>query len=338
MDRIVGNSAVRQKLCLDILSDKLAHAFILEGTRGTGKHTIAMNVAAALACTRKDMGVSVPCGECPDCKKVLGGKSPDVIFVGCNGKATMGVDSVRFLKEDVRTVPNDLEFKVYIIEDADKMTVQAQNAFLLTLEEPPSYVRFILLCESADLLLETIRSRAPVMRTEPIQNDELDTYLCKTDRRAAQMKLTAPSEYAELIICAKHGIGTALEYLEPKKFAPIKEMRFFIKEFCNTATSGMGAKGALPLIAKFSQKREVLSVQLEMLSTAVNDLMRLKKSDGAQTDFFEDRAFAAELCDRVSMSALYTLAIAVSTASDNIKRNSNVRLTLIKMISDAGMI
>ncbi len=338
MSRVVGNRALREKLCTDILSDKLPHAFIIEGAKGTGKHTIAMQTAAALACTKKTEEGDFPCCECQACKKVLEAKSPDVTVIGTEGKATLGVEAIRFLKNDVVTVPNDLEFKLYIIEDADKMTVQAQNAFLLTLEEPPSYVRFMLLCESAELLLETIRSRAPVLHTEKIDNETLDGYICTADRRAAQLKLSSPSEYAELIMASKHGIGTALEYLDPKKFLPVKEMRKLVTEMCDFATSAAGTKRVLPLINAFSQKRDILLKQLALLSEAVADLLVLKKSDGVTLHFFADRDKAAELCDRVSISFLYNFEQAVITATDNIERNANVRLTMIKMISDAHII
>lgn len=338
MSRIVGNRELCEKLCRDVLCDKLSHAFILEGSVGTGKHTVALNVAATLACSQKHVGNAVPCYSCPECRKVLEAKSPDVITVGTGDMATFGVDLVRFLREDVRTVPNDLDFKIYIIEDADKMTVQAQNAFLLTLEEPPSYVRFILLCENADLFLETVRSRAPVLRTQPISNDELDAYLCANDRRAAQMKLSSPLEYAELLIASDHGIGTALRLLEPKNFAGVKETRTLVTQFCDVATSGVGAKHALSLIASFPQKREQLIPVLEMLSQALTDLLMIKKNDDARLCFFADRSLAIELSDRVSMSFLYDLASSVITAIDSISINANVRLVLIKLLSDTDMI
>ena len=339
MGQVVGINLLREKLCLDVLEDKLSHACILEGPRGTGKHTIAKNVAAALACRCKDSPTGeFPCCQCPDCKKVLNGDSPDLITVGRDGKATLGVESIRFLKDDVRLVPNDLDFKVYVIEDADKMTVQAQNAFLLTLEEPPAYVRFFLLCENSDLLLETIRSRAPVIRTQPIDNDELDSYLCKTDTRAAQLKLASPTDYKELIAASKHGIGTAIEYLDPKVFAPIKELRRLVTEFADAATSGERSSVILPLLFRFSQKREQLAPQLEALSEAVTDLIMLKNSDNAVLRFFCDKNKAMEMCDKVSISFLYTLGNAVLTAIDSIQKNANVRLTLVKLVSDAKLI
>ena len=339
MSGVVGNRSLCEKLCLDVMEDKLSHACIIEGPRGTGKHTIAKNVAAALACSEKHGSpAQFPCLTCPDCRKVLEGNCPDVITVGCGGKATLGVESIRFLREDVRTVPNDLDFKVYIIEDAERMTVQAQNAFLLTLEEPPSYVRFFLLCENANLLLDTIRSRAPVIRTQPISNDELDRYLCDTDRRAAAMKLASPAEYAELIMASKNGIGTAVSFLDPKVFAPVKDLRSLVTDFAEAATSGERATVILPLLSRFSAKRDALSPQLYALSEAVTDLLMLKNSDNVSPRFFSDKDKALQMCDRVSISFLYTLNEAVLTAIDSIQRNANVRLTMIKLASDAGLI
>ena len=337
MKNIVGNEALCEKLCLDVLNDKLSHACIIEGARGTGKHSIAKNVAAALACQNKHLSdADVPCGTCPACKKVFEGKSPDLIVIGRDDKATLGVDQIRFLKEDVVTVPNDLDFKTYIIEDADKMTEQAQNALLLTLEEPPSFVRFILLCERAELLLETIRSRAPVLRTEPIPTEQIDKYICTTDRRAAQMKLSSPKEYDELLISAKNGIGAALELLEPKAFAPVKESRALALDLISCAATS--AKDTFLLLPRFSRKRDEIQKQLLYVSNAIGDLVLLKKSDDAPLSFFTDRNEAIELCDAHSMSFLYNFSQAVLDAIDAITRNANVHLTLIKLFCDANLI
>ena len=339
MSNVVGNVRLREKLCLDVLTDRLSHACILEGPTGTGKHTIAKNVAAALACKEKDSSAHpFPCTECIGCRKVLEGKSPDVITVRrAPEKATLGVEIARFIKNDVVTVPNDLDVKVYIIEEADKMTEEAQNALLLTLEEPPSFVRFILLCEHSELLLETIRSRAPVLRTEPIATEAIDEFICKADRRAPQMKLSSPREYDELLVAAKGGIGTALEYLEPSAFAPVLQRRALAKEFLYAA-SARQPKELIALISKFSSKRDVLTEQLTCLCEAVNDLVLIKKSDNAPLCFFEDRNTAIEISDQSSISFLYTLGEAVLTALDSISKNANLRLTLIKLLCDAELI
>ena len=154
---IVGNGSLIRRLSRDIAENQLSHAYILEGARGSGRHTLALNAIAAIECSARGEHTAhspIPCGRCKSCEKILSGKSPDVITIGlAEDRATIGVDAVRALQDDIYTAPNDLSIKAYIIEDADKMTVPAQNAFLLTLEEPPAYVRFILLCENASLLL-----------------------------------------------------------------------------------------------------------------------------------------------------------------------------------------
>ena len=339
MPEIIGNDALRQRICRDILANSLSHAYIIEGPDGSGRHTIALNAAAALACESKDdESVPLPCGVCPSCRKILAHKSPDVIFIGSEGKASLGVDTARFIKEDVYTLPNDLEDKIYIVEDSDKMTVQAQNAILLTLEEPPKFVHFFLLCNNASTLLETIRSRAPILRTEPVPSECIDDYLCKNDRRAAQMKLSSPSEYAELLISAKGGIGKALEFLEPKVWKPLRERRVLVLAFIDAATAQKSAAELLSLISAFSNKRDQLEKELSELLDALRDLILLRKSDNAPLSFFADREYATEICDRCSTAYLHTLYTSVSEAIAENKRNANVRLMLMKMAITSQLI
>ena len=336
---IVGNIALRRRLGQDIAEGTLPHALILEGPSGTGKHTIATHLAAALSCTEKaNKHLPLPCTECAACRKILAHKSADVIVLGCDGKASIGVDTVRFLREDVRIVPNDSDHKVYIIEDADKLTEQAQNALLLTLEEPPAYVRFLLLCENASLLLETIRSRAPVLRTEPIETQEMADYLCKTDRRAAQMKLADPKGFAELLIASKNGIGQALCYLDPKAFEPVLKLRSLASDFVFAAICQRKASRILPLLSRFSQKRDALREQLFTVLEAVTDLILLKKSEQAPLSFYPDRDQAIELCDKASLSFLCTFQQALRQAMDENARNANIRLCLTKLAVTTGLL
>ena len=329
---VVENNRLKERLGNDVLSARLPHAIILEGPRGSGKHTIARACAAALSCERiSDTNAPLPCGECISCQKILKNISPDVITVGREERATIGVDSIRFLKEDVYVIPNDNEKKVYIIEDADKMTDEAQNAFLLTLEEPPRYVHFFLLCESANALLETIRSRAPVLRTESLTTDKIDEYICAHDRRAAQMKLTSSDDYKELLAASGEGIGKALEYLDPKAFAPVKQLRAIAYDFIRLAIRARGAQETLPLLSKFSTKRDVLDEQLATIKTAIRDLIALKKDENAALLFYSDRETALETSDSISIMYLYDLYKTVETTREEIRRNANVKLSLIKL-------
>jgi DNA polymerase-3 subunit delta' len=295
--------------------------------------------AAALACeSRNDGSSDLPCLECNSCKKIIEGKSPDVIFVGRDNKATLGIDAARFIKEDVYTLPNDLEDKIYIIEDADKMTPQAQNAILLTLEEPPSFVHFFLLCNNAGALLETIRSRAPVLRMESLDSVLIDEYICAHDRRAAQMKLSSKKEYDELLKTASGGIGKALELLDAKAWKPVRDLRATVSDFIVACISSRNARTVIPLLSKFSSKRDALEKELDMLSLAIRDLILLKKSENSPLAFYIDRNEAIELCDRTTLSFLYTLQSSVACAIEENRRNANVRLLIMKMAASADLI
>lgn len=337
---IVGNSALRQRFGEDARFGRFPHACILEGACGTGKHTIAKMTAAALVCEAKnDEAAPIPCLKCPTCKKILENKFPDLITVGReDGRATIGVETIRFLKEDVHIVPNDADAKVYIIEDADLMTTQAQNAFLLTLEEPPRYVHFILLCEHADVLLETIRSRAPIFRTEPLSKQEIDHYLCDHDPRAVDLKQTNPKEYAELLAASGTGIGQALSFLDPKVWAPVRARRTLVDELIAASIEQAGAKKILPLLLKIPQKRDAVEQHLLTAADAVRDLMVLKKSDEAPLSFYSDRTEALERSDKASLVFLNRLLQAILASLAENDRNANLRLCLLHLAISAELI
>ncbi len=337
---IIGNDALRRRLGDAVLSDTLPHALIIEGPAGTGKHTASRLCAAALVCQRKkDASAPIPCALCPSCAKLLEGKSPDLILVTRGEKATMGVEVIRSLREDVHLPPNDGEKKVYVIEEADKMTAEAQNAFLLTLEEPPAYVHFFLLCEDAGAFLETVRSRAPILRTERLTAEQIDSYLCRHDPRAAQMKRSDPKTYAQILVASAGGIGRALELLEPTSFSPVAQTRAYATEFLRAALRQEGARALLPMLNKLAAaKRETVHTHLLALSEGARDLILLKKSDDAPLSFFADRTEAVELCDRVSLAFLYELGGAIRRAIRELEKNAGIRLCLLQMAIRAELI
>ncbi len=336
---LVGNDELKKKLFSDIISGSLSHAYIIEGKRGSGRHTIAKMTAAALSCENKGNGaMPLPCGECLACRKIFSDNSPDVITVGREEKASIGVDAARFLRSDIRVIPNDLDYKIYIIEDADTMTVQAQNALLLSLEEPPSFVKFFLLCTDAAAMLETIRSRAQILRTEPITASDIDEYITKTYPEALRMKRSDPALFGELIMTAQSSIGEAISLLEPKNFKKISEMRAVAREFTDAIVKGVDSETAAMLMAKFDSKRDEFSAQLENVLLSLRDLIVLGKSESAPLTFYYDRDEALVLADSVSTKKLVRAYDSVSQTLDSISANANVRLSAIKLFSDTGIL
>lgn len=326
-DALIGSEDLRERLATDVCEGKLSHAYIIEGAHGSGKRTLARELCEALACTDSKSG-RIPCGTCLACRKVYEGKCPDIIRIGRGNKASIGVDDVRFLRADVLTPPNDLDSKIYIVEDADTMTPQAQNALLLTLEEPPSYVLFLLLCENAASLLETIRSRAPKLTICPVPKEDIRAYLDRHER--AFGSLTVQEQEAILMI-ADGSIGRAKELLDSKERKPHLARRELAMAFVSTYFGGRDSTAMLGLLSRFGTKREEVLLLLSDVQYALRDLMLLKRTESAPLCFYTDAEAAMALCDATSMQALLSLFEAVEACRRQLLRNANVRLSLTSL-------
>jgi DNA polymerase-3 subunit delta' len=172
----------------------LAHAYILSGPPGSGKHALAQRLAAAYVCSGPG---ERPCGNCSGCRKVKGGIHPDVIRLAPpEGKRSILVDQVRALRGEAYIRPNEAQRKVFVIEDAQAMNESAQNALLKVLEDGPAYLAFLLLTEDAQQLLPTIRSRCETISLVAAgEETEIDEALLQQAQRLAQL-LTAGEERA----------------------------------------------------------------------------------------------------------------------------------------------
>ncbi len=332
MPKLVGNLSLATRLGSEILSGGMSHAYIIGGSKGSGKHTLARLIAAALACENKhDTDLPLPCELCENCRKILSGISPDVNIIGMADRATIGVETVRNLRIDVLTRPNDLDIKVYIIENADKMTPQAQNAFLLTLEEPPPYVLFLLLCERPEDLLETIRSRAPIIRTEPIPPEQIAEHLAK-DEAMARLKTNSPNEFFEIVMASSGRIGQALELCDPEKRASVMKARDHARRFITSMSKKPGGSTLIDIIEEFPQSRTELAGRLSLIVTALRDLTLLKKSEDVPLCFYHDRELALELSDSFTVSSLLSLISDCEKAKFSVLHNANIKLTLTNLV------
>lgn len=156
-EKVIGQKDIIGTLLRSVRIGRVAHASVFTGSTGIGKRTVAAEYAGLLLCENNlDEGA---CGSCKACKLYAGASNPDFKRISA-GNAAIGVDEIREMQRDISIKPLYSKRKVYIIEDADKMTVQAQNCLLKTLEEPPEYVVIVLTASNYDALLETIRSRS----------------------------------------------------------------------------------------------------------------------------------------------------------------------------------
>lgn len=140
---------------------RLSHAYMITGPDAARRKETAVRLAASLLCTEEN----TPCSRCRDCRKVFGGIHPDVIFVERQPDAKgqlhreLLVDQIRSMTSDAVIAPNEASRKVYILSEADRMNIPAQNALLKALEDPPGHACFLLCAAAADALLPTVRSR-----------------------------------------------------------------------------------------------------------------------------------------------------------------------------------
>ena len=154
-DEVKGQDHIVKTLKNQMRTDRLGHAYLFCGTRGTGKTSVAKILAKAVNCEHPVDGS--PCNECPTCKSIQAGTSMNVIEI--DAASNNGVDNIREIREEVAYRPTEGRFKVYIIDEVHMLSTGAFNALLKTLEEPPSYVIFVLATTEANKIPITILSR-----------------------------------------------------------------------------------------------------------------------------------------------------------------------------------
>ncbi|MBR2463928.1 MAG: hypothetical protein IKB41_00645 [Clostridia bacterium] len=334
---IRGNESLRRRIGAEFYEGAFSHAYILEGGRGFGKHMLARQIAMAAACeNRKSSTHPLPCGICKHCRKIAADNCVDVITVAKpEGRATMSVDTVRALREGIATVPNDLDVKVYIIEDAHTMTKQAQNALLLTLEEPPAFVLFLLLTEDAGALLETVRSRAPIFRLQPLDRDTMQSYLITAPAGIAggapALLREHPEEFEALLTLSAGSVGQALTLLDPQKRAPLLQQRQDAEEILRLLATHAGQDELFLLLRSLGTARDELSARLTTLLLALRDLTLLSRTEHAPLLFFTNREQAIDLAASFTTARLLLISRTVEEAKEALAANANVRLTLTQL-------
>ena len=174
-EEILGNEMVKDHFKKAIQNHKISHAYILTGEAGMGRKSIANAFAMTLLCEK---GGSEPCMMCHSCKQVMSGNHPDLIYVTHEKPGSIGVDDVREqINDTIMIRPYSSYYKIYIVDEAEKMTVQAQNALLKTIEEPPAYAVIILITTNQEAFLPTILSRCVQMKLKPLKDFTIKSYL-----------------------------------------------------------------------------------------------------------------------------------------------------------------
>lgn len=211
---ILGHEEIIEHLQNAIRLQKVSHAYILDGEEGAGKNLLASAFAEALQC---ESGGPEPCGTCRSCRQAEGHNHPDIIRVTHEKPNTLSVDDIREqLCADIQIRPYSGPWKIYIVDEAEKMNVQAQNALLKTIEEPPAYGVIILLTTNAEAFLPTILSRCVTLKLRPVKQEVIRDYLMR--------ELKLPDYQAEMCAAfARGNVGRAKKLAESEQFGQLKD-------------------------------------------------------------------------------------------------------------------
>lgn len=207
---LIGNVKIKQALTNAVGAGHIPHAVIIEGDTGTGRHTLAHYIAAAAVCE----GENPPCGECKGCRLSATGNHPDIGFTSPeDGKKNISVAQIRALRSEAFVKPHMSSKRVFVIDGADTMNEQSQNALLKVLEEPPESVIFVLVAQTKAALLETVISRCVTLTLNAPEYSEAKEYLLKnTDFSADSIDVA--------LAAAQNNIGQALKALSGEEESP----------------------------------------------------------------------------------------------------------------------
>lgn len=314
---IIGQEQIKDHLTHTIEQGKISHAYVINGERFSGKEFIANVFAMALQCEHPD-GVE-PCQQCHSCKQALSGNQPDIIRVTHEKPNTIGVDDIRTqINTDIAIKPYSSPRKIYIIQEGEKMTAQAQNALLKTLEEPPAYAVILILTTNMDALLPTILSRCVVLNMKPVRDDLVKKYLME--------ELQIPDYKANVCVAfARGNLGKARQLASSEEFDHIKEEAVSMLKY----VQDMEINEMLAAIKKIQEYKFDVEDYLDILAIWYRDVLLFKATNDVNHLIFKEEIQYIKKCaDRCAYEGIEDILKALDKAKSRLKANVNFELTM----------
>lgn len=313
---VVGHRDIIQYIQDAVQQNKVSHAYILNGQRGSGKKMLAKLFAMTLQC---ESDKSDPCGECRSCIQANNGNQPDIITVKHEKPSSISVDDIRTqVNGDIMIKPYSSPYKVYIIPEADLLTVQAQNALLKTIEEPPEYAVILLLTENADSLLPTIRSRCVMLKLRNIKDKLVKKYLME--------QLQIPDYQAELCAAFAQGnIGRAIMLAKSEHFNEIKEEAIQLLKYINE----MELHEIVSAIKEINKYKLEVTDYLDIITIWYRDVLLYKATADVDGLVFSNQLkYIKERASKSSYEGIENILEAIEKAKARLKANVNFDLLM----------
>ncbi len=313
---ITGLKYVKSYLQKAIELDRISHAYIFSADQGCGKRTMAMAFAKALQCERQELDA---CGECTSCRQAESNNHPDIIWVTHEKPNTISIDEIR--EQVNRTVPVKPyrgKYKIYIIPDAQMMTLQAQNAILKTIEEPPEYVVILLLTSNETQLLPTIHSRCVMLRFRPIKTELVKNYLME--------HFEIPDYKAD--ICAAFGqgnIGKAIRLATDEKFEAMKDEALALVKSCKD----MRIPDLIDSMKQLTEYKINIDDYLDFVMVWYRDVLLFKATrDLNGVIFKEETSTIMRQADTCAYDGIESIIKALGVAKERLAANVSFELTM----------
>ncbi|HHW47797.1 MAG TPA: DNA polymerase III subunit delta' [Clostridiaceae bacterium] len=316
---IVGQKEIVESLKNKIASGRVGHAYIFSGPKGIGKKTMARIFAGLLLCEEGSGGRR--CGKCMPCRLFDSGSNPDFREIN-PADASIKIDDIRDMQSDIIIRPLYSDRKVYLIVDADRMTEQAQNCLLKTLEEPPSYAVIILTSSNNDALLETILSRAANYSFRKNTPEEVKEFL-----KSKNIHGNKPVDF--IVSYADGIIGTAVELADSDEFTTIREKTIDLV----IKLSDSKLASIFNIYKFFDENKSNIETILNIMVLFYRDLIIAKKEQFGHILINSDKKdIILDNARRFSLRKLLDNIEAVETAHKNLKQNANYQLTIEVML------
>lgn len=315
LKRVIGQNHITDHFRNAIRMDKISHAYIINGEKDSGKRDLALRFAMALQCEKGD---GEPCMECRSCRQALSANQPDIKWITYE-KSGIGVDEIREqMNHDIMIKPYSSRRKVYIVPDAETMTVQAQNALLKTIEEPPSYAVIILLTTNADSFLQTILSRCVLLNVRSVREETIQKYL-QTDFGIHDYDARVAAAFAE------GNPGKAVKLATSEDF---NQLRDEVVLSITSIISGSMADVTAAIKRAVDYKKDI-EEYLNLIRIWFRDVLVYKSCQNETMIIFQSEYLhvveMSRMCRYEDMDIIFH---AISEAQSRIKSNVNFEATL----------
>lgn len=314
---IIGNKLILSTINKSVENKTFSHSYIFSGDYGLGKKTIAEYFAKTILCETNSA-----CGICPSCVSINNKNNPDIVYVKPT-KKSLGVQDIRSqVIQKLNLKPYKYDYKIFILENCETITIESQNALLKSIEEPPDYAIFFLITENLNNFLSTILSRCIILKVKPVlEQDVFNFLISNTDISNEEAKFV--SNYSD------GNIGFALDLIKDEDF---KENRNKIIEY-STSIGNLNLVQILKLVKNFDKFKDDIEKYLNILILFYRDVIVFKSTKNKALLNQQDKFLLIKnQSELYNLKNLYKKIDAIIDAKKNLNNYANFNLTIEVML------